>query len=401
METISLLKNTIQDYAWGSSTAIPELLGKNPISNKPQAELWMGAHPKAPSLAKCDGKWISLLELIEKDPKNILGKKVAEKFDNRLPYLFKVLAAAKTLSIQAHPSLSQAREGFEKENKLKIPLNAPNRNYKDNNHKPECICALKPFWALKGFRKISSILAFMEKVCPQNLGKELDDLRQNRNFQGLKTFFNALMTMDRERQSRIIKEAIITAQKLGEDDPAFKWMLNLHNEYPEDIGVLFPLLLNLIYLKPGQAIFIPAGELHSYLDGIGIELMANSDNVLRGGLTSKHVDVPELMRVLSFEEKQANMISPHPKGDGESIYPSSAEEFILSIVSLKEGMVYNSPTRRSVEILICTAGEATITDPGQNGRLSIGKGTSIIIPAAVKKYRIEGNAALYKAAVPV
>ena len=155
MTGICLLENTIQEYAWGSYTAISDLLGNDSPANTPQAELWMGAHPKAPSKVRCNGKWISLLELIDKNSHDILGKKVAQRFKNRLPYLFKVLAAAKPLSIQAHPSLDQASEGFDRENRLGIPLDAPNRNYKDDNHKPECICALTFFWALNGFRKIS------------------------------------------------------------------------------------------------------------------------------------------------------------------------------------------------------------------------------------------------------
>jgi mannose-6-phosphate isomerase len=158
------MKNTVQEYAWGSFTAIAELLGNGSPSKTPQAELWMGAHPKAPSMVNCDGNWISLLEFIEKNPDRILGKKVAEKFNNRLPYLFKVLAAAKPLSIQAHPSIDQAKQGFERENRQGIPLDAYNRNYKDDNHKPECICAKTRFWALNGFRKNSNIVGLMEKI---------------------------------------------------------------------------------------------------------------------------------------------------------------------------------------------------------------------------------------------
>jgi mannose-6-phosphate isomerase len=161
-----------------SYTAIPELLGNDSPANTPQAELWMGAHPKAPSKLKCNGKWRSLLELIDKNPRGILGEKVAQKFKNRLPYLFKVLAAGKPLSIQAHPSLGQAKEGFERENRLGIPLDAPNRNYKDDNHKPECICALSAFWALNGFRKISAMISLLDKICPPGLTKELDLLRR-------------------------------------------------------------------------------------------------------------------------------------------------------------------------------------------------------------------------------
>ena len=171
MKHIAILKNKIQPYAWGSYTAISELLGSKNPAGEPQAELWMGAHPKAPSLVDCAGKWISLEELIQKKPEDILGKAVVDKFEGRLPYLFKVLAAASPLSIQAHPSPIQARQGFEKENRLNIPLDAFHRNYKDGNHKPECICAMTPFWAMKGFRNIHDMLRLLFIVNPTGLSK--------------------------------------------------------------------------------------------------------------------------------------------------------------------------------------------------------------------------------------
>lgn len=401
MKNIGILNNTVQEYAWGSYTAIPKLLGNDSPTNTPQAELWMGAHPKAPSKVKLNGEWMSLMKLIEKNPKDILGKVVAEKYNNRLPYLFKVLAAAKPLSIQAHPSQAQAKEGFIRENSLGIPFDANNRNYKDDNHKPECICALTFFWALNGFRKISGILALLEKICPQGLKSDLNNLRVEPNSLGLKKFFQAIMTMGRAQQNQIIADAIINAQKFTEDDQAYKWMIDLHNEYPADIGVFSPILLNLICLKPGQAMFLPAGELHAYLDGVGIELMANSDNVLRGGLTPKHVDVPELLNVLNFEERELDILSPIVSNECERIYSSCAEEFVLSVITLKRDLTCYSPTNRSVEILLCTDGEAIITDLGNNDKLAFDRGKSIIIPSAVKKYCIEGNATLYKAAVPV
>jgi mannose-6-phosphate isomerase len=401
MKNIGILKNTVQEYEWGSFTAIPELLGNDSPANTPQAELWMGAHPKAPSKVKLNGRWMSLMKLIEKNPKDILGKEVAEKYSNRLPYLFKVLAAAKPLSIQAHPSLAQANEGYMREDSLGIPLNAYNRNYKDDNHKPECICALTFFWALNGFRKISGILALLEKICPQGLKSDLNNLRGEPNSQGLKNFFQAIMTMDSDKQNKIIAEAIINAQKFSDDDQAYKWMIDLHNEYPADIGVFSPILLNLICLKPGQAMFLPAGELHAYLDGVGIELMANSDNVLRGGLTPKHVDVPELLNVLNFEERELDILSPIESNECERIYASHADEFVLSVIGIKKDLTCYSPDNRSVEILLCTDGEATITDLGNNDKLAFDRGKSIIIPSAVKRYCIEGNATLYKAGVPV
>ena len=401
MKTIGLLKNTVQEYAWGSYTAIPELFGKDSPSNRPQAELWMGAHPKAPSMVNCEGKWISLIELIENNPIDILGKEVADRYSNRLPYLLKVLAAAKPLSIQAHPSLKQASAGFDRENRLGIPLNAFNRNYKDDNHKPECICALTPFWALNGFRKISGILSLMEKICPQNLKNELDNLRNQPDHVGLKRFFNDLMTMDPHRQKLLINDAVKNAQKLSGHDQVFEWMVNLHNEYQEDIGIFSPVILNLICLEPGQAMFLPAGELHAYLDGVGIELMANSDNVLRGGLTPKHVDVPELLKVLNFEEREINILSAQKSSDYEYVYLTPADEFELSVITDDKSIDYTSSEKRSIEIILCFDGEATINDMGKNVSVTLVSGASGVIPASVERYGIKGKGTFYKASVPV
>ncbi|MDL2122905.1 MAG: mannose-6-phosphate isomerase, class I [Deltaproteobacteria bacterium] len=395
------MKNTIQEYAWGSHTAIADLVGNQSPSTKPQAELWMGAHPKAPSLVKYDDKWLSLLELIKQFPADILGKDVAAKFDNKLPYLFKVLAASKPLSIQAHPSIKQAKQGFERENRLKIPLDSPNRNYKDENHKPECICALTPFLALYGFRKISEIISLMEKICLKVLYKELNNLKRQPNSEGMKSFFRSLITINGRIKKQIIEHAITNAQKLSEDNPGFKWMINLYKKYPDDMGIFAPILLNLISLKPGQAIFLPSGELHAYLDGLGIELMANSDNVLRGGLTKKHIDVPELLNVLNFEETNVNILLSQKDKDCEGIYHSMAEEFVLSVISDEKNISYTSPEKRSVEIILCTDGKASITDISINENILLKKGTSVIIPSSVNKYRIEGKATLYKASVPV
>ncbi len=383
MNKIGILKNRIQEYTWGSYTAIPELLGAGSPSKKPQAELWMGAHPKATSLVKSNGSWVSLLELIEKNPEDILGEKVTAMFDNRLPYLLKVLAAARPLSLQAHPSLVQAGKGFERENSLGIPLNAPNRSYKDDNHKPECICALTPFWALNGFRKITGILSYMEKLLSRELEPELHDLRLHPDSQGLKRFFHALINIESERKKHVIDRAVSNAEKYSEDDPVYKWIKTLHDVYPSDMGILSPVILNLICLEPGQAMFLPAGELHAYLDGVGIELMANSDNVLRGGLTEKYIDVPELMNVLNFKERAVNILSPIKESDCEYVYDSQAEEFLLSVLSLRKDITYHSSADRSVEILLCVDGRATIKEADESGELTVSKGVSVLIPAPV------------------
>lgn len=396
MKKIHILKNTIQEYAWGSHTAIAQLLGNSSPSIVPQAELWMGAHPKATSMVKYGEQWVSLSELIDKYPEDILGKDIAHKFNNKLPCLFKVLAAAKPLSIQAHPEKTQAEQGFAKENELGIPLNAPNRNYKDDNHKPECICALTTFYALKGFRKIADICKFMKKICPNGLKKEIGDLQKQQDSQGLKQFFKALMTAESNKQKQLIKEAIDNAQKFSQEDFVFEWIIKLYNEYPHDIGIMSPSFLNLIQLESGQALFLPAGELHAYLDGTGIELMANSDNVLRGGLTPKHVDVDELLKILNFVEGKTNIITPKKSAKCENVYSTPAKEFVLSVIS--DDINYKSLEKRSVEIILCVNGKAIIASDKSNF-IELTNGVSAIIPASVKQYSITGKAVIYKASV--
>jgi mannose-6-phosphate isomerase len=401
MRNIGLLRNTIQDYDWGSTDAIPELLGIKNLAHKPMAELWMGAHPKAPSKVNCDGQWHLLTDLIKKTPRDILGPKVARNFHNQLPLLFKVLAAAKPLSIQAHPNLKLAKEGFEYENNADIPIDAGNRNYKDVNHKPECICALSPFWALSGFRDFSDILSLMGKICPVGLKANIDQLKKHSDSQGLKQFFTNLMSMEAEHQKGVIDEALQNARRRSDEAPEFDWMTKLSVEYPFDIGLLAPLLLNLVLLRPGQALFLPPGELHAYLEGTGIELMANSDNVLRGGLTPKHVDVPELLKILNFKPLHINILEEQKKDKTEGQYDSFAEEFVLSVIAISDGEFYQQSNLESVEILLCTEGAARVEESGNQKSLNIKKGDSILIPAAAKAYTIKAEAIFYKAAVPV
>ncbi len=400
MANIHLLKNTVQEYVWGSTRAIPELLGRPNNEDRPQAELWMGAHPKAPSLAYHNGRWVSLQELISRAPDDILGKTVAKKFNNRLPFLFKVLAAAKPLSIQAHPNKHQAQKGFQRENEQKIPLDAAQRNYRDKNHKPECICALTRFWALSRFRRIPNILTDLQQLNLKLLNDALAEFKQRPTPRGLQRFYTSLMSLSQDQKKRIVGEALKKARNDTADRPEFQWMIKLANHYPEDIGVLSPFFLNLICLEPGQAIYLDAGELHAYLEGLGIELMANSDNVLRGGLTPKHVDVPELLRTLNFEGRDATLLKPQAFGANEQIYPSPATEFVLSVITLKAGSVYHSPPQHSVEIIICTRGHLTIVEHDSQTEIELPQGASVIIPASVTRYSLKGQGIGYKAGVP-
>ena len=401
MKKICLLKNFIQNYAWGSMTFIPELMGAPVPAEKPQAELWMGVHPKAPSQVQCDGELMSLPEFIRTDPEGILGESVAENFSDELPFLFKVLAAAKPLSIQVHPSRDQARAGFARENEMKIPLDAPNRNYKDENHKPEMICALTPFSLLNGFRRIDDLIALTEKIGAPVLKGKAGLLQGQHEAEGLDVFLTTLMAMDRHTQTQLVSEVVDCIEQIPGTDAALEWVVRLNQEYPGDIGVLSPLFMNIVRLEPGQGMYTPPGRLHTYLEGAGIELMANSDNVLRGGLTAKSMDIRELLKILDFTHHHVDILMPERREKGENIYDTPAKEFVLSLISVERGSPFESSRTRSVEIMICLAGDAQISDLGNGDFLSLTKGTSLIVPAAVELYRIEGKATLYKAAVPL
>ena len=395
------MKNKVQPYAWGSTSAIPLLQGREPRPDQPEAELWMGTHPKAPSLIKTDSNWVPLDEAISAYPIDFLGKKTADRFDNKLPYLFKVLAAAQPLSLQAHPDLDQAQRGFERENSIGIPFDAPHRNYKDDNHKPECICALTDFWAMCGFRKVSEILTLASPIVSDELDNLLQILKNRPDSKGLKLFFKEMMTRPNEVRLQITREAVDSVQAVTEKNPVYRWMLSLSDAYPGDIGVLSPLFLNLIKLRPGEALYLSAGELHAYLEGVGIELMANSDNVLRGGLTPKHVDVNELLQVLNFKERKLQVLTAQAAHDGEAIYPCDVKEFKLSTLKVDHRTVYRSDRQRSMEIILCTSGKSTISDSEGNKDLSLDKGTAVVVPAALKGYTITGEAAMFKASVPL
>ena len=400
MNRIQILKNPILNYAWGSNTAISGLLGKTTPTDTPQAELWMGAHPKASSLIEFNGSWITLKEAISKNPEEILGRSVSKVFDRQLPFLFKVLAAEKPLSIQAHPDKIQAKKGFDRETRRCIPIDSPTRNYKDENHKPECLCAISPFWALCGFRKLSELFGLFEKNGLSGLRQEIENLKKQPDSSGLLAFFSNLMTIESTRKEHVIGEAVRWAAPLIKKDAVARWIMILHQYYPADLGAIAPIYLNLIHLNPGEAMFLPAGMLHSYLEGTGVELMGNSDNVLRGGLTSKHIDIEELLRVVHFDEMNVEIIRAIPVHPGEFRYNTPAEEFELSTIEVNEKTTYLSAISRNIEILFCTDGFGTIIDPKNNAEVQFRKGVSVMVPAAVHSYQIKGTLIACKATVP-
>jgi mannose-6-phosphate isomerase len=398
---IALLKNRIQGYAWGSPTFLPSMMGDTSPGRDPKAELWMGVHPNGPSMVLKGDRWLPLAQVIGEDPFGILGVPVARRFGNELPFLFKVLAVAKPLSLQAHPNVKQALEGYEREEGLRIRSTSPHRSYKDRNHKPEALCALTPFWALKGFRSGREIAALVERMGASTLWRTLSPLRRALDAGGLKEAFGSLFTGSVKEQKDAVTEAVALSRELRLSDPAFEWITRLDQEYPGDIGALSPLFLNLVHLEPGQAVHILPGELHSYLEGAGIELMANSDNVLRGGLTSKHVDVPALMDILDFTGSTVSLVHPQRLENGELLYRAPSEEFVLSMISLHRDFSFPSSRKRNVEILLCTAGLAEIADLGSGESIPMPQGTSVLVPASVEQYTLEGDGTVYKASVPL
>ena len=413
------LINTVQEYSWGSRSAIPELLGLPSPADAPQAELWMGAHPKSPSWVQLDDEnRISLADMIARDPVGVLGGAVAEKFSGRLPFLFKVLAAARPLSIQAHPNRQQAREGFSRENRRGIALDAFDRNYRDDNHKPEIVSALTPFWAMNGFRPPAEIAGLFGSVGFSSLGEPLRSFRSEPSPAGLKSLFAALMRLKPGQREHAVAEAVRWAREgarrgadaaadgteaafsraSGTDTAIPGWILHLAEQYPDDIGVLSPLLLNLVLLQPGDTMFLQAGVLHAYLQGTAIELMANSDNVIRGGLTPKHVDVEELLTILRFEGGGIRLSEAVETAPGVRVFPTAAEEFSLAEVRVEAKNPYRSPSSGRIELMIAVEGEGRLEAASMH--MTIRRGDSLLVTAATGAYSIRGSLDLYKAFVP-
>ena len=395
---MDLLDNVIQPYAWGSRTAIAEMLGQSSPSQGCQAELWMGAHPGGPSRLRRSSAVRTLLEAIQSAPEWELGPVVTRRFGKDLPFRLKVLAAEQPLSLQTHPSLAQAREGYARENQLGIPLNAPHRNYKDANHKPELLCALTPVEALCGFRHPGETLALFDTLGLPALEPLLAPLRASPDARGLARTFEALMTLPQERRRPLVDAVVAACATHSRHGGPFRdellQVVRLGAIYPGDPGVVGALLLNLVRLRPGEALYLSAGNLHAYLGGVGVEIMANSDNVLRGGCTPKHVDVPELLRVLDFHCGPVDVLSALPGEHGESVYPTPSEEFRLSRFSLRPGAPAR-PERRGPEILLCAEGSARLRLGADT--LALPRGASVFVGAAEGPYTLDGEGLVFRA----
>jgi mannose-6-phosphate isomerase len=361
---IKRMEGVVQPYAWGSKTFIPELLGTEPTDD-PQAELWLGAHPSA--LSMLDDRPID--DLIAEDPTGVLGAASVEEFGPRLSFLLKVLAAAEPLSLQAHPSRQQAEEGYAREEKAGVAADAPDRLYKDDWPKPELLCALVESEALCGFRDPSRTYTLVEQLGGEQtleLMASLGDASLAAD-ERLRRAFTAIMRLDDPKPyvAEVAKraESLESHHAEGELGQLADTVRLLADHHPGDPGVLAGILMNRVVLHPGDAIFLDAGNLHAYLRGAGIEIMANSDNVLRGGLTSKHVDVDELSSVLDFKPIPGDTISPEPVSDGVVRYPTPAPEFALWRLT-PSGSTVEVPETESGRALVVVDGSVTLTSDG-------------------------------------
>jgi len=399
-EGVLTLHGIVQHYDWGGHNFIPGLLGINNPDNKPFAELWIGAHAKAPSLVDVAGYQVPLDQLIAEAPGAILGQAANARFAGRLPYLFKILDVRKMLSIQAHPTLAQAKEGFARENAEGIPVEASSRNYKDDNHKPEIGVALTEFWMLHGFRPLDQIaesftgtpeLNSLMPGFPQRLAAAGHDHAARRGL--LRELYSSVMTLPQEQVDLLLNSLLsrLRAKPITDKDCADYWAVRAAENFPLpgghlDRGIFSVYLLNLVHLHPGQATFQPAGVLHAYLEGVNVELMANSDNVLRGGLTTKHVDVPELLKILTFEGGTPEVFEGVTGGQ-ERVYRTPAEEFELTRISLTPRSRYAGEAAYGPKALLALQGSATLKAAGKQTLLNCGSiafapcGTQFVLEA--------------------
>lgn len=349
------LSSPIQPYAWGSRTILAELQGRPSPSAGPEAELWVGAHPAAPARLP-DGRGLD--EAIAADPARLIGADALQRFGPRLPYLLKVLAAERPLSMQAHPDLATARAAFA----------AGHPSYVDANHKPELLVAVTDFDALCGFRPASEGAALLAGL---QLSK-IDAVVRALAADDLRSAVEQLLTWPEADREGLIADALDAAA----GRPAYDLIRQLAADYPGDLGVLVAMLLNHVVLRPGEAIWMPAGNLHAYLRGAGVEVMAASDNVLRGGLTPKHVDVPELLRVLVFEPLLDPVLPAREVGAGDGwridTWPVPVADFALQRITLTGGAVTLDP--RGPRTLLCLSGDVVATD--REGSVELTPGTA-------------------------
>lgn len=394
-ERILKLTGRTQNYTWGGYDFIPELFGIEKEKNKPYAEYWMGAHPSASSIVELSGEKTALYALIKEQPETYLGKTVHEKF-GELPYLFKVLDVRDMLSIQVHPTKEEAAKCYEAEEAAGIPLDAPHRNYKDKNHKPEIMVALSAFWLLHGFKpevELKKTLAIVS---------ELSFLLPVFESSGYKGLYKEVMEMPQQKVNEtlmpLVQRELARKRYLKKEEPGY-WVNKLYQDGQEikdiDRGIFSIYFFNIVKVQPGEGIFQDAGIPHAYLDGQNIELMANSDNVLRGGLTPKHIDVPELLKHTKFEGVTPQVLIGEEINRNENNYACPVKDFGLSMIELKAGEWHQNKTY-SGEIFLVLRGAVVSEDEKR-----FAKGEAFfVMPETEFRLLAKENTIIYKAFVP-
>ncbi|MFI7598707.1 mannose-6-phosphate isomerase, class I [Actinoplanes sp. NPDC049681] len=385
MAAVLPLTGVIRPYAWGSRTAIAGIQGRPAPSDGPEAELWLGAHPGDPStVTRADGP-VSLAALIADDPKGQLGAEVVDEFGPRLPYLMKVLAAAAPLSLQAHPDADYARRAFAAQ---EADPAAP-KNYTDAHHKPEMLVALTPFEALCGFRPPEESAAELEALGIARLAPVTEALR--RGVPGLSDAVRTLLTWPADDRAPLIDEVVAAGTS--------PLATALANHYPGDPGVLVALLLHHVRLAPGEAIWMPAGNLHAYLDGTGVEIMAASDNVLRGGLTPKRVDVDELLRVLRFEVLADPLLPATEVAPGVETWRVPIRDFALYRMRFGDATPPRKLPGEGPRIVLGTAGDVFVAEAVDGTPVEVTPGTAAYVPAETGPATVAGVGEVFVATV--
>ncbi|MFF4876426.1 mannose-6-phosphate isomerase, class I [Micromonospora sp. NPDC000668] len=382
---MELLYGPIRDYAWGSRSAIAMLQGRPVPSAGPEAELWLGAHPGAPASVERAGLRVSLCDLVRDEPGQWLGQRVSDRFGSRLPFLLKVLAADAPLSLQAHPDAEQARAGFAADTGR--PLEE--RNYSDPHHKPELLVALTPFEALCGFRDPAESAEALAAFGVPALAPVVAALRTGPA--GLRAAVQTLLAWPAAERGELLGSVVVAST----DSPDAELARRLALAYPGDPGVLVALLLHHVRLVPGEAIWMPAGNLHAYLSGCGVEIMAASDNVLRGGLTPKRVDVDELLRVLRFEVLDDPVRTAQPVAPGVDWWPVPVDDFALHRVRVGAAVPSVTLSLPGPRVVLCGVGPITVDDGA--GALTLGSGQAAIGTAAGEQLRVSGSGEAYVA----
>jgi mannose-6-phosphate isomerase len=392
---VDLLEPVTQPYAWGSHTAIAELQGRAAPTAEPEAELWMGAHPSAPSGVERSGVRTTLDAVIAADPSGELGAEVGARFGARLPFLLKVLAAGKSLSIQVHPSREQAEAGYRAETERGLAPGSKSRNYADDWPKPELLCALTRFEVLAGMRTAADAAALLRTLDVPELVPVAEELAAKGAPAALTEALAAILTWPAAGRGALVAAVLAACERIAARGSAYAATcaatVRIARDHQGDLGIVASLLLRYRVLRPGQAIFVPAGALHTYLKGTGVELLANSDNVVRAGLTPKHIDVPELLK-LTDPAVDVPVIDPRPIGGGISVYDSPASEFHLYRAELGAGEVA-LPADGGPRIVLCVEGDGVLQSNA--GTLKVTRGESCYLSAADAAVSASGPAVLF------